>query len=58
MARITKSDLLLAGWHSVYYGRGGERWEHPKVLGTVPFREAIDMQKVLAAPTEAEAANP
>lgn len=32
--KITKSDLLLAGWHSVYEGEFyRELWHHPKVLG-------------------------
>lgn len=31
-APITKSDLLLAGWHNVYRD-GNDEWHHPKLAG-------------------------
>lgn len=47
--RVTRSDLLLAGWHSIYEGDiDREYWVHPKVVGGHELKVARKIQKILA----------
>lgn len=43
--RITKTDLLLRGWHRLYYGRGGTRWAHPLIPFTLTFKDAAKLAR-------------
>lgn len=47
--RVTKNDLLLAGWHSIWNGQLGSRWAHPRVLvrggGDLKFSDAAAILK-------------
>lgn len=46
--RVTKSDLLLAGWHSIYEGTiNKEYWVHPKVIGGHDLKTAKKLQGIL-----------
>ncbi len=44
-AHITKSDLLLAGWHNVYRA-GNDEWHHPKLAAGYTLSDAKHATKL------------
>lgn len=42
--RITKADLLCAGWHALYYPPQ-TRYAHPNILGSKLFKDAARILK-------------
>lgn len=45
--RITKDDLLLAGWHTIFDDKHGIMWAHPNFGWKMKFSEAAAQLKTL-----------
>ena len=45
---MTKTELLLCGWHEVGHPELGDVWAHPQLLGYATLKEAKKIQKRMA----------